>query len=510
MSRLSSSPIDSAWALLKQEEPGSLEDLLSPEDKRAAAQFMESLPPHQRHAVEMMSQIFYGMPEEQQDAGTGEIHQMLQQHLHNLPAMFEQAAQLDILPTGGGEPVEKSLALEMAYEGRMVKLIPLIIGVVFAIDAINRSQGAKGSIIGSGLKTAANAALGTQFDEGWGDVTEYHGGEFGAQARWVNPITGTEGELIEDPTWYESLGYGAAASLAAVNPFSAVRAGGIAARGASAAARAKGMRGVGHGLAWTGKGKTARMGKKAGEAAAKESRDAAGLMGLYADDAARTASRGAKSRRTRWGEGLVEANPPPGAQNYLPPQQHTLLSQKLFPGSTAARRFDRFQDVTQGGGFGTQVLGAGARAYHGGKEAFAPAIGALLGGWAARNLHQEPSFGHTGGSASFGGPTQHGGQAGAQGQGYNMGNIATGMSQRSDFAPIWQEARTGSGTWHKGENMRIGDRILKEVEDKMDSENKEGKSKKPSHGLVIVIGGKAGPGPSTEGKRDKLDSEKEE
>lgn len=33
--------------------------------------------------------------------------------------------------------------------------------------------------------------------------------------------------------------------------------------------------------------------------------------------------------------------------------------------------------------------------------------------------------------------------------------------------------------------------------------------KKPAHGMVIVIGSKAGPGPSTDGKRDKLDSDKD-
>lgn len=34
--------------------------------------------------------------------------------------------------------------------------------------------------------------------------------------------------------------------------------------------------------------------------------------------------------------------------------------------------------------------------------------------------------------------------------------------------------------------------------------------KKPAHGMVIVIGSKAGPGPSKNGKREKLDSEKKE
>lgn len=38
--------------------------------------------------------------------------------------------------------------------------------------------------------------------------------------------------------------------------------------------------------------------------------------------------------------------------------------------------------------------------------------------------------------------------------------------------------------------------------------NKADDKKKPAHGMVIVIGSKAGPGPSTDGKRDKLDSDK--
>ena len=61
----------------------------------------------------------------------------------------------------------------------------------------------------------------------------------------------------------------------------------------------------------------------------------------------------------------------------------------------------------------------------------------------------------------------------------------------------------------KGEDMKIGDRMLKEVQDKMDEDAKGGK-KKPAHGMVIVISSKAGPGPYKNGKREKLDSEKDE
>ena len=42
-----------------------------------------------------------------------------------------------------------------------------------------------------------------------------------------------------------------------------------------------------------------------------------------------------------------------------------------------------------------------------------------------------------------------------------------------------------------------------------EGDNKK-KAKKPAHGMVIVIGSKAGPGPSKDGKREKLDSDKDD
>jgi len=73
----------------------------------------------------------------------------------------------------------------------------------------------------------------------------------------------------------------------------------------------------------------------------------------------------------------------------------------------------------------------------------------------------------------------------------------------------------------KGENMFVnntGEEIRKQVEELMDKAHctselkadEDKKSKKPAHGMVIVIGSKAGPGPSKNGKRQKLDSEKKE
>ena len=83
-----------------------------------------------------------------------------------------------------------------------------------------------------------------------------------------------------------------------------------------------------------------------------------------------------------------------------------------------------------------------------------------------------------------------------------------------------QQEFRGFGTT-KGENMFVnntGEEIRKQVEELMDKAHctselkadEDKKGKKPAHGMVIVIGSKAGPGPSKNGKRQKLDSEKKE
>ena len=73
---------------------------------------------------------------------------------------------------------------------------------------------------------------------------------------------------------------------------------------------------------------------------------------------------------------------------------------------------------------------------------------------------------------------------------------------------------------YEGDNMfvnRIGNEIKKELDEAThkahcmgDAESKADDKKKPAHGMVIVIGSKAGPGPSKNGKREKKDSEKKD
>lgn len=114
----------------------------------------------------------------------------------------------------------------------------------------------------------------------------------------------------------------------------------------------------------------------------------------------------------------------------------------------------------------------------------------------------------------------------ALGQG-GMGDMAGARHGVNPERQIWSGALEQSRI-ATGENMTLGDRLLKEAQERMDKahcgtmkaedcpgcpecegDNKK-KAKKPAHGMVIVIGSKAGPGPSKDGKREKLDSDKDD
>lgn len=63
--------------------------------------------------------------------------------------------------------------------------------------------------------------------------------------------------------------------------------------------------------------------------------------------------------------------------------------------------------------------------------------------------------------------------------------------------------KASCGTEHKAECPKCGKNCKCDEEKKADDGDKK---KKPAHGMVIVIGSKnAGPGPSTDGKRDSKD-----
>ena len=59
------SPSDAAWLLLKEGESQSLEDILSPEDHHVLSDYHQRLSPEKKYALDMMSQLYYQIPDEQ-------------------------------------------------------------------------------------------------------------------------------------------------------------------------------------------------------------------------------------------------------------------------------------------------------------------------------------------------------------------------------------------------------------------------------------------------------------
>lgn len=212
-------------------------------------------------------------------------------------------------------------------------------------------------------------------------------------------------------------------------------------------------------------------------------------------------------------------------------------------GAQGARREALARGVQRGAGKVDNALSARALGYGGLGALALGAGGAFMANQAMDNATVDPDtsgFGGYGGASSGFGSGQYG--MGAQGTGAGgfgmdtgIGGVGNQSSNLTDRQDIWSGKENtmqfGGGFGmgeraRKGDNMKIGERMLKQAEDmmykavcpkcgkkdcvaKMGCTGKEDKGKKPAHGMVIVIGSKAGPGPSKNGKREKLDSEKD-
>ena len=506
MLKLSSGPIDAAWALLKAHEGGLDHDMME--------QILSRLPPEEQEKAHKLSQVLSQLPPEHAQRMNKTAQQFI--GAHDLPNIMQHL----------GHDMRKSVTQGIIQEGRIFKLIPLIIGVVFALDAINRSQGAKSSFIGAAMQEAGAAidSSGTIERPNWGDVTEWED-----EARLIDPFFGTEMATYEDPTLGQKIGAGLFGALSLANPFSMARAGGTAGKATAAVGTAAAKRATGKGISRIGAGGT----RRAQDKALREGMEGLGdmPMGARRKLLEHEIAEGAGQQvgtLDRMGRNIVTNNPAPGATSFLPKPQHGFTS-RLAEGTKygpAAKRFDQFQDVTQGGKwFGAKGAGIASRAVTPAVQAFGPAAAALIGGMAlgaAPNVN--PST--TGYAAP---PTGGFGMAntGQGGGGFTTGHQVQGVGDKfgaqTPREKIWGGEEWGQ-QYAKGENMKIGDRMLKELTEMMykakcpkcgkdpcvckDYANKG--DKKPAHGMVIVIGSKAGPGPSTDGKRDKLDSEKDD
>ena len=468
MLKSSSGPIESAWALLKT----SRVEL----DEHKLSQITQQMPEELKRQAEGISQVLQQMDPER--AKALEIHSrgLLQSHGFGKanPTMRKHSTTSSIIS-----------------EGRISKLVPLIaIGAVFAIDAVLRSQGQKQSFIGATFRELGHAAGVPGVERpNWRNTVRFED-----EARVIDPLIGAEWATIEDPTWYERLATGALAATSIVNPYAWSRNLGAATKvGTRAVSRKLGKEGA-EGL----RGELARRGElvaplgmtdEAFSAMSPAAQRGFSLSpsggitqpGTFADDAFRGA--GALPVGRRWGRAMT----------------------------------GRVQQGLGSSGFWPAMLAAGATW---GASQFPDAHPDTTGYYAPNA------------SGGFGGAN-----TGGHGGGFALDSNLTGVhnlhSVPQPHDAIFSEAHGGQGPWHgranivqTGENMKIGERMLKDVTELMhkaatcpcgktpcickEYKSKGDDKKKPAHGMVIVIGTKAGPGPSTDGKRDKLDSEKDE
>lgn len=481
MLKLSSGPIDSAWALLKAPE----EQL----DERMLAQLFDNLPPELQERAHLVSQAVQQMPPEQLRA------------LENHSRMFLEAQDLGGLlqqSHGMRSPMTKgSVPLDIIYEGRIAKVVPLIIGGIFVFDALARSQGQQKSFIGATLQGIGNATLGDDVipPPDWSDTIDFSG-----EVGYIDPL-GNKHE-VEDANALERIGLGlASGGSQLLNPLGVL--GGTARMAGRGAARGA-ARGAG------------------GRRLAEKRADALGVYGPI-----------------RGGRGYKDGV----KQNVRTDFIDDMTARGTYTAPEAFARSPTASKYMFGGRFAaqnplTQVAGRGMQAA---RSADLPNfIAPLFAGGAAQQMNFQPNMG------GYTAPSQSGfagANFGGQGGGFALDSNLTGVQNVNSLAQphdsIYSEAHGGQGHWSgrgtnttKGDNMKIGERMLKDVTEMMykahcgtikeegcpkdcpgcpkcEGDNKKKADKKPAHGMVIVIGSKAGPGPSTDGKRDKLDSEKD-
>jgi len=473
---------DAAWSLLKQNDSDyDLTRLMSEEDQQAAARHVASLSPEKQEAMRKVSEAFRHMPDEAKGQLTASAHQLLQQHSGRLG---------EVLPQG-----EHS-------EGVVTKFVPLVIGAVFALDALNRSQGAKASLVGNVFTDMGNAVTGTDMfgESNYGDMFEYEN-----QSSIVNPLTGTQHAVVDDPSAWQRTWMGATSTAGSfLNPFAALGAAGKGASRLGGKATSAVPRTVGRAQVAGGK-KLSQLGSKA---TAEADKKLVGQVGRL-DSTGRRMQVAGQQR-------IGRANTAQAARTAASKEANQLGN--LAGGS---RRF---------GGLGYRAI-QGAMRTDMPELAAAAAMSYLGGGGFGGGGNNDMSGGMTG----FG--TGYGGAGGGVNDISNVQGNALGDKQiwnpeaysgQQRFNQFEGQSEFGGFGAKKGENMFVNDKgneIKKEVTDlmykavcpkcdkkdcKCDEYNKADSDKKPAHGMVIVIGSKAGPGPSKDGKREKLDSEKKE
>ena len=566
----SSYAIDSALYLLKQQSSlpqegfGAILNSMKPEDVKAMLERYHRLPPEEQRMLQTVSQSMNDMPENIIGQLRASAHNLFQQHEGNFDQLMQDSRK---------GPVDLNKIAPLVVWGAVA------LTGVFVADDVNRSQGAKASLVGNVVTDIGNAAAwaGGKGDEyfgetDYGDVFDYSSNEAG----WVDPLTGQRHFVESDPSVWDRVKFGAmTAATSLINPLkpiTSMRAGAKLATRLGTKAATKPINVAGSRLA----GSTlARQGDEAAqlrrlasdEAAVRSAAEYApkpmvdpfkgtSLGGLSAREVAEASALREGQRIRQSGldrladiraQEVAAHGPIRGGAGYIAEGMQRLNPQTV---RQTLREFGEagnkgFLSSTRGAAYGAaRAFGHTPYGQSWMEENIRDPALALLGGYALSQLPDSDinTTGGYGGAGAFS-TGAAGGAAGGFGQGYGMQDLTNVTGNVGARKQIWnpyayrhdpraqalegQDEFSGFGM-NKGDNMKIGEQILKEVTERMNDEHlakakcpKCGKDcidkmhcmakadKKPAHGMVIVIGSKAGPGPSKDGKRQKLDSEKD-
>ena len=456
---------------------------------------MDSLPPE----LESQMQSFYDQIPDEQREKIEQLGQavetmdpetkhkiktmLLQTVMHNADRMPEILEDADPSGLFGLQQTEPGTFKIDSGPVKKAFFVPIVIAAVFAADGVNQSQGAKASIVGNGLMHTG-AALGLN-DPPKTSAFDYESGV----ATFQDPFIGVELGRVENPSWWQRAGAGVVGALQGLSLGTLTGKPLRAAFSSSRATRAA--------------GKADKIGDKI--SAVPEGRK--GLRGM----ADRSKKRGLTEEQTR-----------------LKAKSKTLANRAAKPSSRGLEGARKVGLVTAG------------------DPRFKEAVGPAVAGTLSSNA---PNISGTASATPSAG-----------GRGIGVGGVANTPNTRQGNKQIWQKqggegyleqqrAEQGGGGYgtNKGDNMKIGEQILKTVKTRMNDDyltkgkcSECGKehiakmgctakadkkcphcdgdaprskcicgdtkkaSKKPAHGMIIVLGAQgSGPGPSKDGKRTK-------
>ena len=453
----SSIPTEAAWAVLKRDgghDNFDYTQVMDPADVKAAAKYFESLPLEKQMIMQQINEAFHKMPDNAKGQLLSSAHDLIEEHRGRLGEALESA------------PDEEMPQSTSPGTFKITKFIPIVVGVVFALDALNQSQGGKASLVGNVFTDTGNAISST-----FGGDPEYFGKtnysdifDYDSSASYINPITGQPiGDPIENPSIWDRLTTGTVSALGTfLNPFAA--AGAIGRTSSRVGSSAK------EGLSRLGGAATKKVGEKTGIKALETG-------GQRAVD--RTAR--VKAARQQKQNEFYDKTGGKGAGG------------KASRLAGAGSKTNMAYRVAQGAGRNEKM-----------RQLVAAAAGGMAGGGGSPNISGTASATPSGGGAGSG----VGGMT-------NVGNTRQGNKQIWDATIENKRRQQGAGGYgtNKGDNMKIGEQLLKEAKERMDkahcmgdTENKGDKKggKKAAHGMIIVLGAQgSGPGPSKDGKRTK-------